>query len=347
MLYEQVQQNLRSKPKTWLLTGVAGFIGSHLLEKLLSLDQKVIGLDNFSTGSHRNLAEALAKFPPEKQALFQLVEGDIRDFDTCLELCKRTEIVLQQAALGSVPRSIANPRNTHQNNVDGFFNILLAAKEAHIKRFVYASSSSVYGDHPGLPKVEDVVGRLLSPYAVTKFVNELYASVFSRVYDLECIGLRYFNVFGPRQDPNGPYAAVIPKWFGAMLHGEPVSIFGDGETSRDFCYVANVVQANILAACTDNAGAIGQAYNIAYGERTSLNELFRMIRDCLDRNGHTIDNLDIAYKDFRTGDVRHSLADTAKAATLLGYQPTYSLPQGLEETASWYIQQMTDRKGTM
>jgi UDP-N-acetylglucosamine 4-epimerase len=299
----------------------------------------VVGLDNFATGSRKNLDEVLALVGPDAATRFRLVEGDIRDPAACARACEGAELVLHQAALGSVPRSIKDPLTSHDVNVTGFLRVLEAAQGAGIRRIVYASSSSVYGDHPGLPKVEDALGRQLSPYAVTKYADELYAHVFGACYGLELVGLRYFNVFGPRQDPNGPYAAVIPQWFAAVREGRSAFINGDGETSRDFCFVTNVVQANLLAATTEAAGATGQAYNVAFGERTTLNELYRLIRDRVAAARPGASALEPEYRDFRAGDVRHSLADVSKAERLLGYAPTHSVREGLALAAEWYLAQ--------
>ena len=330
--YEKIQKELKKSPKTWLITGAAGFIGSNLLEKLLKLDQSVTGLDNFATGHQHNLDEVQSLVTGAQWQNFTFIQGDIRDLETCHKACDGTDYVLHQAALGSVPRSIEDPITTNQVNIDGFLNMLAAARDAKVKRFVYAGSSSTYGDHPDLPKVEDKIGKPLSPYAVTKYVNELYADVFGRTYGLEHIGLRYFNVFGPRQDPNGPYAAVIPKWIAAMIAGEPVYINGDGETSRDFCYIDNAVQANLLAATTDNPEAVGQVYNVAVGDRTTLNELFEILRADLAQRFPHLDSFEATYRDFRDGDVRHSQADVGKASDLLGFDPTHRVIAGLTET---------------
>lgn len=326
----------RHPVKRWLITGTAGFIGSNLLETLLGLGQEVVGIDNFLTGHAANLEQVKHLVGPEAWSRFSFVEGDIRDLPTCEQVCDQVEVVLHHAALGSVPRSLADPLASHDNNVNGMLNLLFAAKEAGVRRFVYASSSSVYGDHPGLPKLEDRIGECLSPYAVTKRVAELYAAVFARNYGLESIGLRYFNVFGARQDPQGAYAAVIPKWITAMLNGQPVTINGDGETSRDFCYVANVVQANLLAATTTNPEALNQVYNVAVGGRATLNQLHHLIREKLSvlRPGLTI--AEPEYRDFRPGDIRHSNADVSKAGELIGYAPTHTLEQGMEEAIEWY-----------
>ena len=334
--YDNLKARLREEPETWLVTGVAGFIGSNLLEALLGLDQWVVGLDNFSTGHRRNLREVEGSVSDRQWGRFRFVDGDIRDPEVCRRACASARYVLHQAALGSVPRSIEDPVSSNASNVTGFLNVLVAARDAGVDRFVYAASSSTYGDHPGLPKVEGWIGRPLSPYAVTKYVNELYAEVFARTYGVAVAGLRYFNVFGPRQDPNGPYAAVVPKWFAGLLRGEDVYINGDGETSRDFCYVDNVVQANLLAARAEDEAAVNEVYNVAYGERTTLNELFLLIREQVARFRPDVARLVPVYRDFRPGDVRHSLADTGKARKLLGYDPTHSVRDGLAEAAAWY-----------
>lgn len=335
--FERLQVQLIAKPEVWLITGVAGFIGSNLLEALLRLDQQVVGLDNFSTGYQCNLDEVERLVTSAQWARFKFQEGDICDLPTCRQVCDGISYVLHQAALGSVPRSIEDPVRTNRNNVDGFLNMLVAARDANVVRLVYAASSSTYGDHQGLPKVEDKIGKPLSPYAVTKLVNELYADVFAKTYGFKSIGLRYFNVFGPRQDPDGAYAAVIPKWISAMIKGEPVYINGDGETSRDFCYIGNIVQANLLAALTGDELAIDEIYNVAVGERTSLNQLYFSLRDALaERFPHLLKAQPI-YRDFRVGDVRHSLADIQKAQALLGYQPTHRVSAGLHEAMDWYV----------
>ena len=339
-IYQTLQKELQSDPKTWLITGVAGFIGSNLLETLLLLDQKVVGLDNFSTGNAKNLEEVQGLVSKEQWDCFKFIEGDIRSLDTCLKACGGVDFVLHQAALGSVPRSIEDPILTNENNIAGFLNMLVAARDCDVKRFVYAASSSTYGDHPALPKVEEKIGRPLSPYAVTKYVNELYADVFAKTYGIEVIGLRYFNILGKRQDPNGAYAAVIPKWFAGLLKGDTVYINGDGETSRDFCYIHNCVQANLLAACTKETNAINQVYNVAFGERTTLNELFLYIRDLVAEHFPHVKNIQPDYREFRAGDVRHSLADLSKAQKLLGYEPQYSVKAGLDEAARWYIKNL-------
>lgn len=335
--YEQIKEELRGRPRSWLVTGCAGFIGSNLVEQLLSLGQRVVGLDNFSTGHKRNLEEVRLCVGEDVWARFAFVEGDIRHLDTCRQVCKGIEFVLHQAALGSVPRSIADPIATHASNATGFLNMLEAARDAKVKRFVYAASSSTYGDHPALPKVEQTIGRPLSPYAVTKYLNELYARVFQDVYGLETVGLRYFNVFGPRQDPNGAYAAVIPRWIKQLLNGETCVINGDGETSRDFTYVGNAVQANLLAATVEGTSVTGEVYNVAVGERTTLNELFRLIRDRLAQNHAELTHIQPEYAPFRKADVRHSLASILKANTYLGYVPECTVDVGLNESIRWYI----------
>jgi UDP-N-acetylglucosamine/UDP-N-acetylgalactosamine 4-epimerase len=336
MLYNELQSTLRSAPRTWLVTGVAGFIGSNLLETLLQLDQYVLGIDNFSTGYQENLDEVRTKVGPRKWARARIVEGDIRDPATCQRLCADVDYVLHQAALGSVPRSLADPVASHDTNVSGFLNMLIAARDAKVRRFVYASSSSVYGDHPALPKIEDSVGQPLSPYAATKAMNETYADVFARTFALNSIGLRYFNVFGPRQDPAGAYAAVIPRWIATLLQREPIHIFGDGETSRDFSYIDNIVQANLLAATTENPAALNQVFNIAIGETTTLNQLFQFIQNTLRQMDPSIPEQQPVYSDFRPGDVRHSHASIEKAQRLLGYSPTLRIQEGLELAMGWY-----------
>jgi UDP-N-acetylglucosamine 4-epimerase len=321
----------------FLVTGAAGFIGSNLVESLLKSNHDVVGLDNFATGFQRNLDEVKELVSGQHWARFRFIEGDIRDLSACNDACSGVDYVLHQAALGSVPRSIEDPITTNRTNIDGFLNMLVAARDAGVKRLVYAASSSTYGDHTDLPKVEDKIGKPLSPYAVTKVVNELYADVFSKTYGMDCLGLRYFNVFGRRQDPNGAYAAVIPKWISALINGEPVFINGDGETSRDFCYIDNAVQANLLAATTTHPEAVNQVYNIAVGDRTTLNTLFKEIcAQLLPRYPHLM-IAQPTYRDFRPGDVRHSMADVTKAKQLLGYAPTHQLREGLCEAVEWYI----------
>ncbi len=340
MKIEQIKKELSGTPRKWLITGAAGFIGSNLLETLLDLNQEVVGLDNFSTGHHHNLEQVKERLLPEQWQRFQLIEDDIRDLKACRRACAGVNYVLHEAALGSVPRSIEDPLLTNANNITGFLNMLVAARDAGVNNFVYAASSSTYGDHPGLPKVEDKIGRPLSPYAVTKYVDELYADVFARTYNMACIGLRYFNVFGRRQDPNGAYAAVIPKWFAGMVKGGELFINGTGETSRDFCYIDNTVQANILAACTDNKEAMNQVYNVAYGRRTTLNELFEMIKVRVAAHHPEVSDIKPEYRDFRAGDVLHSLADISKISKLLGYEPEYSVESGMDQAAKWYIENL-------
>ena len=340
--YELLQEYLKANQSTWLITGVAGFIGSNLLEKLLILNQKVVGLDNFDTGHQHNIDHAIsdANSATDKDLSknFKFINGDIRELTDCKEACRGVDYVLHQAALGSVPRSIEDPINTNRANIDGFLNMLLASKDSNVKRFVYAASSSTYGDHPDLPKIEGKIGSPLSPYAVTKVVNELYANVFAKAYGFKTIGLRYFNIFGKRQDPNGSYAAVIPKWVAAIINKEDVFINGDGETSRDFCYIENTVQINLLAATTDNDEATNQVYNVALNDRTSLNKLYQMIEQRLIQRIETLEKKDPIYRDFRLGDVRHSQANIEKAQSLLDYQPKYKVSEGINETIDWYIE---------
>ncbi|MDC5822046.1 NAD-dependent epimerase/dehydratase family protein [Vibrio europaeus] len=333
--YLQLQDTLLQKPKTWLITGVAGFIGSNLLEHLLKLDQYVIGLDNFSTGYQRNLDEVKSLVNHEQWAKFKFIKGDIRNLEDCRRACHGVDYVLHQAALGSVPRSIEDPITTNDNNISGFINILVAARDAKVSSFTYAASSSTYGDHTALPKVEENIGKPLSPYAVTKYVNELYADVFAKTYGFKAIGLRYFNIFGKRQDPNGAYAAVIPKWTAAMLNGEDLFINGDGETSRDFCFVENAIQANLLAAVAQDT-AKNEVYNVAVGDRTTLNKLFSSLQTALAEN-ESIYGKEPKYRDFRAGDVRHSLADISKAQQLLGYVPEYRILDGISKAMPWYV----------
>lgn len=354
--YETLQTQLRATPRTWLITGVAGFIGSNLLETLLKLDQRVVGLDNFATGHQRNLDEVQTLVTPAQWANFQFIQGDIRELADCqramvfqpLPLGEgrgegslaplSVDHVLHQAALGSVPRSLADPITTNAANITGFVNMLVAARDAQVKSFTYAASSSTYGDHPGLPKVEDTIGKPLSPYAVTKYVNELYAEVFARCYGFHTIGLRYFNAFGPRQNPEGAYAAVIPKWTAAMIQGDDVFINGDGETSRDFCFIENTVQANLLAATAQNPDAVNQVYNVAVSGRTTLNSLFAELQAALSTQGVHYAKAPV-YRDFRAGDVRHSQADIGKAQRLLGYAPLWDLRAGVAQAMPWYIAQ--------
>jgi UDP-N-acetylglucosamine 4-epimerase len=335
--YETLEIHLQSKQYTWLITGAAGFIGSNLLEALLKLNQKVVGLDNFSTGHKRNLDEVQSIVSPAQWQNFSFVQADICNLTSCQTACNGVDYVLHQAALGSVPRSVEDPIATNVCNVTGFLNMLVAARNSKVKRFVYAASSSTYGDHPGMPKVEDLIGKPLSPYAVTKYVNELYADVFGKTYGLQSIGLRYFNVFGPRQDPEGAYAAVIPKWIASMIKGAPVYINGDGDTSRDFCYIDNVVQANLLSACTQNTVAVNQVYNIAVGSRTTLNELFAQLKQNLISTCPNVNGAQAVYREFRAGDVRHSMASIDKAKELLGYEPTQSMRQGVVLAMPWYL----------
>jgi UDP-N-acetylglucosamine/UDP-N-acetylgalactosamine 4-epimerase len=343
--YEAVQEHLKNNQYTWTVTGAAGFIGSNLVEKLLILNQKVVGLDNFETGYQHNLDQAIEdaeKFLNTKNIWlesdnFRFIEGDIQDLQTCYKACIGTNYVLHQAALGSVSRSIEDPIRTNKINVDGFLNMLVAAKDSKVNSFVYAASSSTYGDHPDLPKVEDKIGNPLSPYAVTKLVNELYATVFARTYGFNTIGLRYFNIFGKRQDPNGVYAAVIPKWINSIIKGEEVFINGDGETSRDFCYIENAIQMNLLAATIKNKKAANQVYNTAFNDRTSLNQLYQMIQERVIDRVEGIKKKEPTYRDFRAGDVRHSMADVSKAKTLLSYAQSHSIGEGLNEVLDWYV----------
>lgn len=333
--YYQVCEQLKQNPKIWLITGVAGFIGSNLLETLLKLDQRVVGLDNFATGHQYNLDEVQSLVTAEQWNNFTFIQGDIRNLEDCQRACTHVDYVLHQAALGSVPRSIADPIMTNSANITGFLNMLVAARDARVSSFTYAASSSTYGDHPALPKVEENIGKPLSPYAVTKYVNELYTEVFARTYGFKSIGLRYFNVFGKRQDPNGAYAAVIPKWIAAMISGDDVYINGDGETSRDFCFIENTVQANILAATTQNDEAKNQVYNVAVGDRTTLNDLFNAIKAALHENA-VIYTKEPIYRDFRAGDVRHSQASIEKIKNYLGYNPKFVISQGINQAMPWY-----------
>lgn len=337
--YEQVKKELLTDKKTWLITGVAGFIGSNLLETLLKLNQTVVGLDNFATGFQHNLDEVQSQVNDEQWQNFRFIEGDIRSFEDCQTACAGVDYVLHQAALGSVPRSIKDPITTNSANITGFLNILTAARDANVSSFTYAASSSTYGDHPALPKVEDNIGKPLSPYAVTKYVNELYAEVFARTYGFKTIGLRYFNIFGKRQTPDGAYAAVIPKWTAAMITGNEVFINGDGETSRDFNFIENAVQANILAATTTDPDAKNQIYNVAVGDRTTLNTLFEYIKSTLQVNDISY-NKEAIYRDFREGDVRHSQADISKIESLLAYNPEYRISQGIDIAMPWYVKSM-------
>lgn len=343
---ERIAALAQQPPRRWLVTGAAGFIGSHLLEHLLRLGQHVTSLDNFATGHRHNLEEVRALVGEEAWARHRFIEGDITDLEACRDACSDVDYVLHQAALGSVPRSLADPIATNAANITGFVNMLVAARDAGASRFVYAASSSTYGDSPVLPKVEDRIGKPLSPYAVTKYVNELYADVFSRAYGIECIGLRYFNVFGARQDPQGAYAAVIPRWVKALLHDEQVVINGDGETSRDFCYIANAVQANLLAALTDDEDAVNEVYNVAVGGRTTLNQLFAMLQELLAQHEPAVKHARAIHGDFRPGDVRHSQADISKACRLLAYEPTHDVRAGLEEALAWYVERFSRGSST-
>jgi UDP-N-acetylglucosamine 4-epimerase len=345
--FDELKSRLAKERHTWLVTGVAGFIGCNLLEALLKLGQNVIGLDNFATGHKRNLEQIRERVTPDQWSHFTFIDGDIRDADTCRKACQGADYVLHEAALGSVPRSIEDPIATNASNIGGHLNMLVAARDAGVKRLVYAASSSTYGDHPALPKVEDAIGKPLSPYAVTKLVNELYADVFSRTYGFASIGLRYFNVFGPHQDPGSAYAAVMPAWIAAMIRNQQVWINGDGETSRDFCFVQNVVQANLLAATTTNSDATNQVYNVAVGERTSLNALFESIRSILEPKFPHLREFKPSFRDFRAGDVRHSLADIGKARRLLGYEPTHKLHEGLVQSMEWYIVNLKPESGRL
>lgn len=334
--YQEVQACLQRQRRHWLVTGAAGFIGSHLVEALLRLGQRVVGMDNFATGHQRNLDGVRTLVGEAAWAGFSFIDGDIRSAADCRRACLDADYVLHEAALGSVPRSIADPQLTNETNISGFLNMLVAARDAGARRFVYAASSSTYGDHQALPKVEHRIGRPLSPYAVTKYVNELYADVFARTYGVESVGLRYFNVFGPRQDPDGAYAAVIPQWVAALIRNEPLRINGDGETSRDFCYITNVVQANLLAALA-NDDAVNQVYNVAVGDRSTLNDLYGMMKALLSGNFAHVAAHVPEYVDFRHGDVRHSQADISKAAALLGYVPTHRINDGMREAMDWYV----------
>jgi len=333
--YEKLHKSLPENPKTWLVTGVAGFIGSNLLEHLLKLNQKVVGLDNFATGHQYNLDEVKTTVSQQQWARFIFIEGDVRSLDDCEKACMGVDYVLHQAALGSVPRSIDDPITTNATNIGGFLNMQVAARNACVKSFTYAASSSTYGDHPALPKVEDNIGKPLSPYAVTKYVNELYADVFSKTYGFKSIGLRYFNIFGKRQDPNGAYAAVIPKWTDALIKNQDVYINGDGETSRDFCFIENAIQANILAA-TAPEEAKNEVYNVALGDRTTLNDLYAALQSALAASGK-VNNKTPVYREFREGDVKHSQADISKAADKLGFAPEFRIMEGIAKAMPWYI----------
>ena len=339
--YQDVQRLIQQRPRRWLITGVAGFIGSHLLEAPLKLDQAVVGLDNFATGYARNLDEIRESAGTRAWRKFVFIEGDIRQLADCRRACAGVDFVLHHAALGSVPRSLEDPVASHEANLTGFVNTLVAARDAGVGRFIYAASSSTYGDHPELPKVEETIGRPLSPYAVTEYSNELYADVFARCYGMTSIGLWYFNVFGPRQDPDGAYAAVIPKWIAQFIGSEPVYINGDGETSRDFCYVENAVQVNLLAAITEDPAALNQAYNVAVAERTTLKDLFELERTLLMEHYPWVRECRPRYREFRVGDVRHSQADISKAQKLLGYAPTHRVREGPKEAMGWYIRSLS------
>jgi len=334
---DEIKEQLKTKPRKWLVTGVAGFIGSNLLEELLKLNQKVIGLDNFSTGYRHNLEDVKKEVRDKDWIRFTFYEGDIRNLSDCRKTCKGVEFVLHQAALCSVPRSIDDPITTHQSNIEGFLNMIVAARDEGVERFIYAASSAIYGDHPELPKREDRIGRPLSPYAVTKYVNELYADIFTRTYGLKTIGLRYFNVFGKRQDPNGAYAAVIPRWIGLFLDLKRPTINGDGKTSRDFCYIENVVEANLLAAISGSEKALNKVYNIAFGKKTSLIQLFKIIRDEISQYKPEVKSIKPIYGPFRKGDIRHSFADISRAKELLGYNRQFDLKTGMAECLKWYI----------
>jgi UDP-N-acetylglucosamine 4-epimerase len=340
--YDDAQQRIRARPRTWLVTGVAGFIGSHLAENLLRLGQPVVGIDNFATGKRENLALLAGAAGEARMRNFRFIEGDIRSLDACRAACAGVEVVLHQAALGSVPRSIEDPLGTHAANVTGFLNMLLAARDSGVARFVYASSSAVYGDHPVLPKLEERIGQAVSPYGLSKYIDELYAGVFSRCYGFSAIGLRYFNVFGPRQDPESVYAAVIPAWIGALLRNQTAYVNGDGRASRDFCYIDNVVQANLLAATVQEAEALDQVYNVALGEQTSLVELFEMIRAALAPRLPHLRTVRPVHREPRAGDLPFSRADTAKAERLLGYRPQVRIMQGLHRTIDWYAEHLLE-----
>ncbi len=341
--YKEIQLALKQNPKKWVITGVAGFIGSNLLEALLELDQFIVGMDNFSTGNQKNLDHIKKCVSKDKWNRFLFIEGDILDPKLCNEICQGSDYVLHQAALGSVPRSIEDPYTSNNSNITGFLNMLIAAKESNVKRFVYAASSSTYGDHPDLPKIEHKIGNPLSPYAVTKLVNELYANVFEIAYDFPSIGLRYFNIFGRRQSADSAYAAVIPKWIGEILGNKSITINGDGETSRDFTFIDNVIQANILSATTTDSKTIGQVYNIAVGERTTLIEMYNFISENIRLRLNKLKIKEPKFDDFRPGDVRHSLADITKAKDLLGYDPTHNVEQGIKETVKWYLNNLHEQ----
>jgi len=336
--YMEIKQHLKVNQYTWLITGIAGFIGSNLMEALLKLNQRVIGIDNYSTGYEENINQVMHMFKKENIVKnFKFIEGDINDLNLCNNACKNVDYVLHQAALGSVPRSVADPLNTHQSNINGFLNMLIASRDNKVKNFVYASSSSIYGDHPDLPKIEDKIGNPLSPYAVTKLVNEIYAKNFHTSYNFNSIGLRYFNIFGPRQDPNGVYAAVIPRWINSMINQEDLFINGDGETTRDFCYIENVIQANIISAVNDQKEALNEIYNIAVDDRTSLEKLYLMMAKIVKSKMKDMTIKEPIYRDFQEGDVRHSKGSIDKAQELLKYKPSHKIDKGLEATVDWYI----------
>jgi len=337
-MFIKLKDELLSKQLVWLITGAAGFIGSNILEQLLKLNQTVIGMDNLSTGNLYNIDIALSKVSQHQSKRFNFIQGDISDISNCQTCCEGVDIVLHQAALGSVKLSLEDPISSHRSNVDGFVNMLIAARDTKVKRFIYASSSAVYGDANQLPVMEENTGNPISPYAATKLTNEIYANVFARCYGLECIGLRYFNIYGPRQDPNGPYAAVIPKWIASLLHGEAVYIYGDGNTTRDFCYIDDVIQANLLAATVNNDEAIGEVFNIALGESISLNQLFYLISDIIKTEKPKLTISNPVYSDFRPGDVRHSLSDISKAKKYLDYRPTHTVRDGLKEYIHWFVE---------
>jgi UDP-N-acetylglucosamine/UDP-N-acetylgalactosamine 4-epimerase len=341
---DKVEAELKASPRKWLVTGVAGFIGSNLLEELLKLGQIVVGLDNLSTGYLKNLEDVHQEVGDEKWASFTFFQSDTRNLIDCCKACEGIDYVLHQAALGSVPRSISDPISTNQSNLDGTLNMLVAARDSGVKRFVFASSSSVYGDHPELPKVEDKIGKPLSPYAVTKYVNEIYAEVFERTYGLNTIGLRYFNVFGKRQDPNGAYAAVIPKWVGLFLQGKQPTINGDGTTSRDFTYIQNVIQANLLAATTQNVTITNKVFNVAFGGKITLKELCKIIKDSIAPHNPAVCSIDPIYGPSRMGDIPHSLANINKAKQLLGYKPVFDVKHGLEESITWYLKYFSSNR---
>lgn len=342
--FEEISSYLKKNQHTWLITGVAGFIGSNLLEALLKLNQKVVGFDNFDTGYQHNINEAISdaaislkSTQAEVSKNFKFINGDIRILNDCINACKKIEYVLHHAAIGSVPRSIQDPIYTNKANIDGFLNMLVSANEAKVKMFVYAASSSTYGDSKELPKIEDRIGKPISPYAVTKLVNELYADVFNSVYGFNSIGLRYFNIFGKRQDPNGAYAAVIPQWINRILNNQSIYINGNGKNSRDFCYVENVIQINILSALSENKNSHNEVYNVAFNDRTSLNRLHDLINSELLKKLPNLDSNKPIYREPRAGDIMHSLADISKAEKMLNYKPEYNIEHGLNLTIDWFI----------